>query len=160
MVDPKHIARLISEDPDMPQEPIKKFMGKNRFLSNFWPGEVVYEKHRYPSVEHAYQAAKTLDKAAQRAIRFAEKPGQAKKLGKKVEMRPDWDQIKLQVMEDLTRQKYNRNPELKAKLLATGDADLQEGNTWNDTFWGINVKTGEGENNLGKILMKVRDELR
>ena len=144
----------------MPQEPIKKFIGKNRFLSNFWPGEVVYEKYRYPSVEHAYQAAKTTDQAARRAIRFAEKPGQAKKLGKKVDMRPDWDQIKLQVMEDLTRQKYTRNPELKAKLLATGDAELQEGNTWNDTFWGINVKTGEGENNLGKILMKVRDELR
>lgn len=159
-MDPESIAGMISEDPDVPQEAIMKFSGKYRFLSNFYPAEVVYENYRYPTIEHAFQAAKTLNQGERKIIRQSEKPGQAKRLGRKVELRRDWDQIKLQVMEDLNRQKYARYPELAAKLIATGDAELQEGNTWGDRFWGVDLKTGEGENHLGKILMRIRGELK
>lgn len=158
---PQEISIMITEDPDVPAVPIiEKFRGKYRFLSNFWPAVVALDQYQYPTVEHAYQAAKTLDQAMRRKIRQTEKPGQTKKLGRKVEMRPDWEQIKLQVMEDLVRQKFTRHPELGAQLIATGDAEIQEGNTWGDRFWGVDAKTGEGENHLGRILMKIRDELR
>jgi ribA/ribD-fused uncharacterized protein len=85
-------------------------------------------------------------------------PGEAKKEGGKLARRPDWEQVKFQVMEDCVRYKFAHHPELKAQLLATGDAELIEGNDWGDKIWG--VFHGEGENRLGKILMKIRAELR
>ena len=140
-----------------PPESIKAFRGEYRWLSNFWPAQVKMDGELYQTTENAYQAAKTLDLEKRATIRES-KPGKAKGMGKKVVMREDWDQVKLQVMEDLTRQKYAPGSELARKLLATGDAEIIEGNTWNDTFWG--VCKGEGENNLGKLIMKVREELR
>jgi ribA/ribD-fused uncharacterized protein len=144
---------------DLAGEPIREFQGAHRFLSNFWPAEVVLDNYPYRSVEHAYQAAKTLDLNMRKQIRHTEKPGEVKRLGRRVQMRPDWEEVKLHVMEDLVRQKFTRHPDLKARLLATGNAELQEGNSWNDVFWGINLRSGEGQNHLGKILMKVRNEL-
>jgi ribA/ribD-fused uncharacterized protein len=146
---------------------ILKFRGKYRFLSNFYPCEVEYEGLVYPSVENAYQAAKT---APFRRKQFTNiSPKKAKQLGKKVPMLyRDWNVRRLKVMEELIRKKFTQNEELKQKLLETGDAILVEGNTWNDEFWGVNLKKPDpnsefgykGQNWLGKILMKVRDELR
>jgi N-glycosidase YbiA len=132
------------------------FFGEYRFLSNFHPSKVTYDGLDYSSVEHAYQAAKTLDPADRLSIREMQKCGEAKKFGQNVKLRPDWEQIKLSVMEELVKQKF-KHKSLKEKLLATGDAYLEETNYWSDSYWG--VCNGKGENHLGKILMKVRDEL-
>lgn len=136
---------------------ITSFHGEHRFLSNFWPAGVVLDGELYPSVEHAYVAAKTLDTAERAKVRAVEKPGDVKRLGRKLQLRPDWDAVKLGVMADLVAQKF-QHPELREKLLATGDTTLVEGNTWGDTFWG--VCRGKGANHLGKILMATREQLR
>ena len=141
---------------------IDSFMGKYRFLSNFHYAEITFNGWLYPTVEHAYQAAKTTDPALQEVIRLAAKPGIAKRLGKALKtkglMRPDWQSMSLSVMELLVRQKFIRHADLRQMLLDTGDQELIEGNTWGDVFYG--VCKGVGENHLGKILMKVRSELR
>jgi hypothetical protein len=114
-------------------------------------------------VEHVYQASKTVDTAVRKEIAALSTPGKAKKLGKSIKLRPDWDTIKLDVMYELVKQKFSK-PELAKKLLATGTSELVEGNKWKDRFWGRAWKgdmyTMEGENHLGRILMRVRDELR
>lgn len=133
------------------------FNREYRFLSNFYPATVEFDGLEYASTEHAYQAAKTTDPAERRRIRESQKCGDAKRLGKQVKMRTDWEQIKIGVMKDLVLQKFTKHKELKEKLLATGDAHIEETNTWNDTFWG--VCKGKGKNWLGKILMEVREEL-
>lgn len=134
---------------------ITKFHGDHAFLSNFHPVPVVFEGLEFPSVEHAYQAAKTVDPAERQRF-LTGTAAQAKRAGRKVTLRPDWAEVRLGVMERLVRQKFRR-PELRELLLATGEAELVEGNHWNDTFWG--VCKGKGENHLGRILMKVRAEL-
>jgi ribA/ribD-fused uncharacterized protein len=136
---------------------IDSFRGEYRWLSTNWPAQVELGGMRFPSVEHAYQAAKTTD-ARQRAQFLTGSPGDAKRLGRRVTMRPDWEVVKVDVMRDLLRQKFARGSELAAKLIATGAQPLVEGNTWGDTFWG--VCRGKGENNLGRLLMQVRDEVR
>lgn len=136
---------------------INAFMDEYRWLSNFWFVPVELDGVSYSSVEHAYQAAKTLDLEARERIRAAKDPGAAKRLGKGVVLRADWQQVRVQVMRDLVRQKFQQ-PYLAQKLLDTGDQELVEGNWWGDTFWG--VCKGKGENHLGKILMDTRQELR
>lgn len=111
----------------------------------------------YPTVENAFQAAKCLHEK-DRAQFATLTPGQAKRLGRKVEMRPDWNGTRLGVMRDLVLQKFRNHAELQEKLLATDDATLVEGNQWHDTFWG--VCNGVGQNNLGQILMDTRRILR
>jgi len=128
---------------------------QHRWLSNFYPAPVTFEAYTYASVEHAYQAAKTLDDGERELFRDAQTTASiAKKLGKKVTVRADWDMVRLGTMEDLVWQKFSTHPDLAEKLLSTGDAEIEEGNWWNDRFWG--VCKGVGENNLGKILMRVR----
>jgi len=136
---------------------IDYFGGRFRFLSNFYPVKVELDGVKYPTVEHAYQAAKTNSKPHRRMIERATTPAQAKRIGKTVPLRKDWNERRIEVMTKLIRRKFNRD-ELKEKLIRTGNARLVEGNNWNDTFWGIcrNV----GQNNLGKILMKIRQELK
>lgn len=136
---------------------IAEFQGDYRFLSNFWPAEVVFEGITYPTVEHAYQAAKTLDVAERRRIAAMPAPADAKRAGRALPLRPDWERVKFEVMEICVRYKFTHHPDLRAKLLATGDATLEEGNTWGDRVWG--VYQGQGENRLGRILMRVRSEL-
>ena len=136
---------------------IKGFKGKYRWLSNFPDCEVIQDGWHWRSPEYAYQAAKTLNPCAKLLIALAKTPGEAKKLGRKLEVREDWEDVKLRIMEDLQRQKYNQEP-WRTKLLETGDAYIEETNTWNDTFWG--VCNGVGENHLGKIIMKIRDEMK
>ena len=135
---------------------INEFKSEHRFLSNFWPAVVTLDDMEFPTVEHAYVAAKTLDLEKRAEIQKVSTAGQVKRLGRSIELRPDWDDVKLEVMEDLVRQKF-QHPELAELLIATGDQELVEGNTWGDTFWGVCFDVGE--NHLGLILMKVRDEL-
>jgi len=137
---------------------IGHFVGPYRFLSNFFPAEIELDGEIYPTVEAAFQARKTLDPDERAKIRVAKTPGVAKRLGRRVKLVPDWEKIKITVMTDLVRQKFTRHRALAAELLATWDQKLVEGNTWRDHFWG--VCDGYGLNWLGKILMKVRDELR
>jgi len=138
---------------------IKQFVDKYRFLSNFYTCDLYDYKNT--TVEHIFQASK-----AERTIDFlsvvnSQTPAEAKKLGRKIEIRSDWNEIKVSVMEKLLREKFSKkNPGLVELLLETGDEELQEGNYWNDTFWGVDLKTGIGENNLGKLLMKIRNDIR
>lgn len=137
---------------------ISRFMGETRWLSNFEYATVEFENELYLTTEHAYQAAKTLNQSQRKAIRDEISPSVAKKMGRKVTIRDDWESVKLQIMYDLNLQKFSKHPELQKLLLNTGDALLEEGNNWGDTYWG--VVDGKGENHLGKILMKVRAEIR
>ena len=142
---------------------IKSFVGQYEFLSNFHPSPIHYEGQTYPTVEHAFQAAKTQDTQTRQKIASKATPGQAKRAGGRRGILIDFDQTaweakKLQVMETLLRLKF-QNPELRDLLVATGDTPLQEGNNWNDTYWGVSLKTGKGKNMLGKLLEKVRQEL-
>jgi ribA/ribD-fused uncharacterized protein len=136
---------------------ITEFSGKWRFLSNFFPVQVPLDNVWYPSVEHAYQSAKTLDLQEKTAILQASSPGDAKRLGKKVTMRPDWDTVKLDYMKYLVWYKFGMHPDLGKRLLETGNMEIIEGNTWGDVFWG--VCNGKGENHLGRILMAIRDQV-
>lgn len=136
---------------------ITSFRGTFRWLSNFGEGEAAYDGVVYPSSEHAYMAAKTLDPQERLLIREAKTPGAAKRLGMKVTLREDWDDIRVSIMEEIVSDKYSRSPTLQMKLLATGDEHLAEGNNWGDRFWG--TVDGEGDNHLGKILMRIRHQL-
>ncbi len=141
-----------------PVPAISEFIGQYRFLSNFYPAVVKYKSNDYPTVEHAFQAAKCVNDTDRQRICWAKSPGMAKRLGRRVNLRPEWESVKQDVMLSLLRQKFDSG-ELKDKLLATYPAELIEGNSWNDTFWGVNEFTGKGQNHLGKLLMRVRDEL-
>jgi len=141
----------------MEREAILAFTGQHRFLSNFALVEVMLDGRPYPTVEHAFQASKTLHPAEREEIRCASTAGQAKRMGRRVELRPRWDTLRLDVMLMLLRQKF-RQTYFKTRLLDTGEAELIEGNDWGDRFWG--VCQGQGENQLGKLIMQVRSELR
>ncbi len=133
---------------------IDSFSGEYRFLSNFWPAQVVLNGEVYLSVECAYQASKTPDKRLREKIRGAS-PSYAKRIGKQL---PNLGrEEKLATMRDLVSQKFAVEP-LRSQLLATGNSELVEGNWWGDHFWG--VSGGTGENHLGRILMEVRERLR
>lgn len=134
---------------------IEAFTGQWRFLSNFWPCKVEFEGLVYPSVEHAYQAAKTVDPVERAQVRNAGSASIAKRLGRRVTQRPDWAETRVEIMHNLVKQKFS-DPALLQLLLSTGDAELVEGNEWGDTFWG--VCRGQGQNQLGKLLMLVRRE--
>jgi ribA/ribD-fused uncharacterized protein len=136
---------------------INSFMNEHRFLSNFWYVDIVYD-NVYKSVEHFFQAMKTLDEGLRATIAMADTPGLAKKLGKTVPLRADWDKIKVSVMALGLCKKFSY-PELAQKLIATYPHDLIEGNYWGDEIWGVNLKTGKGLNHLGKLLVMIRTNL-
>ncbi len=148
----------------MPRDTISAFTGINVFLSNFSWAVVRYEGIEYNTVEHAYQAAKTLDPEQRLTVQNAPTPGLAKSLGQRVTKRPDWDEIKLGIMADLLKQKFlTGNPKLTEQLLGTRDMWLIEGNTWRDQFYGCTkdrLTAGwVGHNHLGRMLMTVRDQI-
>ena len=138
-------------------EEVSFFRGSYRFLSNFHPSVVEFEGLTYPTVEHAFQAAKTTNPERRHQVRKAATPSKAKALGRQLDLRPDWESVKVDIMLDLLRKKFG-HPHLADLLLETEDLRLVEGNTWNDTFWG--AVHGRGKNHLGRLLMKVRDEIR
>ena len=137
---------------------IGSFDGEYAFLSNFYDSPIVVEGICYPTVEHAFQAYKTLSHEERLDIASSTTAGIAKRKGRKVSLRTDWEQIKNGVMEFCLRKKFMEDSELKEKLLATENALLVEENTWNDTYWG--VCNGVGKNTLGQLLMKIREEIR
>ena len=139
---------------------IMSFRGEYSFLSNFYEGKVfTYKGLKFNNTEAPFHAEKCWSRAKEfEMIR----PLQSKRLGRKVLMRRDWDQIKDRVMYDVCYAKFTQDPVLKAKLLATGNRELVEGNTHGDRCWGMTCSNGVwiGENRLGKVLMKLRDDLR
>jgi len=156
---------------------IKQFTGKYQFLSNFHLCLVEYEGLIYPSAEHAYQAQKTDEsnladdawKSKCQGIVQSEQPahicplftpGKIKKMSYNEQLRDGWEGVKMGIMEGVLLAKFKQNKYLRDRLLATGNEELQEGNSWHDTFWGIDSRTGYGENHLGKLLMKVRKQLK
>lgn len=136
---------------------ISSFRGEHSFLSNFYACSVEFEGLVYPSAEHAYQAAKTLDPAIRECIRACQSPSIAKRLGRQFPLREDWEALKVYLMRCILRAKFS-DPTLGMLLLATGYEVLEEGNWWGDTTWG--VYRGVGQNLLGKLLMDIRSELR
>ena len=140
---------------------INGFQGEYRFLSNFWPCYITFQDLLYPTVEHAYQSAKVESPAIKERIRNCPTPADAKDFFdvQKINPDPGWTvEKKLLVMEELLRIKFSgKEPFLTRALLDTGNAELIEGNNWDDTFWGVCKNTGE--NNLGRLLMKIREGL-
>lgn len=140
---------------------INRFDGEYSWLSNFYPCQIQMFRKMYPSVEHAYQAAKfnnpVLKEEIQERIRSCTTPGKAKRLANENTflIREDWNIVKYKFMNQLVEYKFTTDEALKNLLLETGDAEIIEGNTWGDTYWGI--CGGKGENNLGKIIMRIRD---
>jgi len=134
------------------------------FLSNFAHRPIIIKGKTWVTVEHIFQAAKTLDEDMREQIRLATTPGKAKQTGRKVHLRSDWEEIKEQVMLKCIRLKFRQYPGLKEQLLSTKDTVLIEGNTWHDNIWGDcscpKCQKIKGENLLGQILMQVREELK
>ncbi len=131
-----------------------------KWLSNMFACDVPGSGGRiWGSSEHLFQACKTTDKRERDRIHAARNGFEAKKRGRYVTLRPDWDQKKLGFMKAVVRQKFTHNPELKEKLLATGEEELVEYAPWGDRFWGVDSE-GHGKNHMGKILMELRAELR
>lgn len=123
------------------------------FLSNFYLCDIIFNGLTFGSAEAAFQAQKCIELKDQ--VPFTTMtPGQAKKYGKKVELRKDWEEVKVGIMRDIVKAKFDQNPILKEKLIDTGDVQLIEGNKWHDYFWG--VCNGKGKNTLGIILMDLR----
>jgi ribA/ribD-fused uncharacterized protein len=140
---------------------INAFEGEYAFLSNFYFSPMIIRDVAYTTNEHFFQAMKTFDPKERQDIVLAPTPRRAKYLGRKVSLRKDWEDIKEEVMLIGLRHKFS-NPDLRRKLLATGNEELIEGTTWHDKYWGIcNCETcgGQGKNRLGKLLMQVREEL-
>lgn len=136
---------------------IKEFRGLYHFLSNFHEASVYWDGITYRNNEAAFQSAKLVDKNER--LQFADmSPNEAKKLGRVVALRKDWEDVKLNIMYEIVKAKFTQNAGLTIRLLETGDALLEEGNHWGDRYWG--TVNGIGENHLGKILMRVRAELR
>lgn len=136
---------------------IDQFNGEHRFLSNFYPAIVTINNWQFPTAEHAYQAAKSTDPIVWRQFQHGKQfitAGQAKSLGRKIQIRPDWDDVKLDIMYEIVNAKFEQNPDLMNRLIMTNPVKLVEGNHWGDTFWG--VCRGVGTNHLGNILMQIR----
>ena len=137
-------------------EAIREFIDAYAFLSNFYHSPVKYRNLIYLNAEAAFQAQKeSCEKDKKQYTRM--NPAQAKLVGRNCNLREDWEEIKEQTMYEIVKAKFTQNKALARLLLATGDAYLEEGNWWHDTTWG--VCNGVGENKLGKILMRVREEL-
>lgn len=138
-------------------EGIQGFRGNYSFLSNFYRCNLIVEDVFYLNAEAAFQAQKVLGHQARQEFSYMQ-PAEAKKAGRKVLLREDWEKVKFDKMYQICKAKFTQNPELKEKLLATGDTELVEENTWGDTVWG--TCGGRGENHLGRILMRVREEIK
>ena len=150
---------------------IIRFEGEYRFLSNFYSSEitlthlpfdkVVTDPVTYATLEHAYQAAKTGNREDRNTIINAATPGASKRLGKYVNLREDWEDVKEQIMFELLIEKFTKHEDLKSKLLETKGVCLVEGNSWHDNTWGTCFCircSGFGKNLLGTMLMKIRDQ--
>lgn len=136
---------------------INCFRGEHVFLSNFYITPVTYNGLTFTNSEAAFQAQKC-ENQNERETFCHMGPKEAKRQGRRVKLRMGWNKMRVDIMHSIVYAKFTQNPDLREKLLATGDAHLEEGNTWGDRFWG--VSGGIGQNHLGKILMDVRRDLR
>jgi len=140
---------------------IDSFDGDYFFLSNFYPSPIVGvdDGIEYPTVEHYFQAHKVLDLDERAKIAAARTPGMAKRAGRAVDLRPDWENVKISVMYEALQEKF-KDPELLSQLLETGNKQLVEGNSWHDNFWGDcrcpNCQYKTSYNKLGGLLMQIR----
>lgn len=142
---------------------IDKFDGDYAFLSNFYECSVVFFGEKYDSSEAAFQAMKCERQQDHQFFTSPCTPSESKKLGRHIKLRPDWEKVKYDYMFHIVLEKFMQHPALAQRLIETGDAILIEGNTWGDRIWGTTKDSNGkwiGENNLGKILMKVRDMLK
>lgn len=138
---------------------IKEFKNQYFFLSNFYECPIYYNKLVFCNAEAAFQAQKAIDEKEQ--YKFINlNASQARKLGKTIVLRKDWEEVKDKIMYEIVKRKFTINKELQQKLLETKEEELVEGNWWHDTYWGVDSRTGIGQNKLGKILMKVREEVK
>lgn len=138
---------------------IVSFIEEYHFLSNFYKIPVQYGGLIYQNTEAAFQAQKCENPEDMKE--FCDlSPNLAKRAGRRVKLRKDWETVKFGLMEEIVRAKFVQNKELAEKLIQTGDILLIEGNTWGDYIWGVDLRTNKGENHLGKTLMKVRSELK
>lgn len=139
---------------------IVEFRERYRFLSNFWICDFKWDGDLWVSAEHAYQAAKAPNSRDRRRIRRACSPGAAKRMGREIEIRRDWEDVKRSIMAEIVTAKFQQNPDLAEKLIATHPATLIEGNTWHDNEWGScscpRCRNIPGKNLLGEIVMTVR----
>ena len=147
---------------------INCFDGEYAFLSNFYESPIKFITNNNkvliaPTVEHYFQATKSMFAEEQEAIIYSATPGKAKRLGRHCLLIPGWEQVKEQVMYDALCKKFSI-PELREKLLATGDEYLEEGTTWHDNEWGNcsceKCQNITGKNKLGKLLMRIREEIK
>lgn len=138
---------------------IASFRGRYSFLSNFYSCPITVRAFNLEArtAEHAFQSLKTRSREEAVWVLEAPTPAAAKRRGKKVTLRPDWDAVRLEAMEEVLRLKFAPGSPMAAKLVGTGDRELVEGNTWGDRFWG--VSKGTGQNHLGRLLMKIRNDL-
>lgn len=142
---------------------IEGFRGQYYFLSNFSDSKICYKGHTYKNGEAAFHSEKNGFSEYKEKLEKAN-PSEAKKLGRRIKLRPDWEQVKETVMHDIVYAKFSQNEDLKRKLLATGNKILIESNTWHDNYWGncicAKCKNKYGKNMLGITLMRVREELK
>ena len=148
---------LPTNDPGPAPERIDRFRGEYAFLSNFHRLSFRWCANQWPTAEAAFAGSKTRDVRERERIRAAPTPAHAKRLGRRVDLRLDWEHVKDDAMHSILQAKF-AVPELRDALLATGDAELVEGNTWGDTYWGR--VDGRGRNQLGRTLMRIRDDIR
>lgn len=144
-------------------EPINEFSGEYGFLSNFFSSPFVVKNTSFPTIEHAYQAFKAKEHKDFERIKNASTPAQAKKMGKRIKRKDNFEVTKIFLMNRLVYEKFTQNLALKNELLNTGKTILIEGNCWHDNLWGDcfcdKCKNKQGLNCLGNILMTVRSLL-
>lgn len=138
---------------------IKEFQKEYRWLSNFTAVIILVHGKKYPSVEAAYMSGKSDDiKWKDFCADLKNTPGEIKRKSKTIKLISTWDEVKVPLMRHCLEQKFQKEP-FRSKLITTGDQFIQEGNNWGDKFWGVDLKTGVGENILGKLIMEIRSQL-
>lgn len=146
------------------QTTIGSFRKEWRWLSNFYETKIIYEGKTYPTVEHAYQAAKTRDENEREIIRNLKTPGEAKKYARKLPLRKDWVYVRLTIMKELLSQKFAKGTSLAKSLKKTKEMELIEFNSWHDNYWGWCIcnecKNKTKFNRLGYLLTQVREDLK
>lgn len=135
---------------------IDRFRGEYDFLSNFFYAPIGYRSYTYMTNEHAYQAARAITRYDHHYVATAPSAKEAKRRGHQIRSNPDWEFMKLEIMKEIVKAKFDQHPMLKVRLMATSPHFLAEGNDWGDKYWG--TVDGVGENNLGEILMALREK--
>lgn len=144
--------------------PIDKFDGEYAPFSNFYPAIITYRDFQFPTVEHAFVAAKSKDPIFWYKISKmpAKQAGKVKQMGRRIKLRDDWEWKKLTLMKNFIKQKFIQRP-FRELLLSTHPRPLIEGNYWHDNFWGDckckKCKYTIGLNHLGELLMITRGSL-